>query len=113
MYKRQVYATTCVAKGEAIDTDWMGGLYDGVCLLSDLNENILAEGTADAVKAAYNGILDGSVHVFAGPYHGEGVDFSGNTVTIDKAEGEWYEENEVVSAPSFNYIIDGVEVIGE
>lgn len=108
-----VYATTCVAKGEAIDTDWMGGLYDGVCLLSDLNENILAEGTADAVKAAYNGILDGSVHVFAGPYHGEGVDFSGNTVTIDKAEGEWYEENEVVSAPSFNYIIDGVEVIGE
>ena len=88
-------------------------MYDGVCLLSDLNENILAEGTADAVKAAYNGILDGSVHVFAGPYHGEGVDFSGNTVTIDKAEGEWYEENEVVSAPSFNYIIDGVEVIGE
>ncbi len=108
-----VYATTCVAKGEAIDTDWMGGLYDGVCLLSDLNEGLLAEGTADAVKAAYNGILDGSVQVFAGPFHGEGVDFDGNTVTVDIAEGEWYVENETVSAPSFNYIIDGVEVIGE
>lgn len=107
-----VYATTCVAKGEAIDVDWMGGLYDGVCLLSDLNEGILAEGTADAVKAAYNGILAGEVQVFAGPYHGEGVDFDGNTVTIDVAEGEFYIENEVASAPSFNYIIDGVEVIG-
>lgn len=108
-----VYATTCVAKGDPIDTDWMGGLYDGVCLLSDLNENLLGEGTADAVKTAYNGILDGSIHVFAGPYHGEGVDFDGNTVTIDVAEGEWYEENEFVSAPSFNYIIDGIEVVGE
>ena len=82
-------------------------------MLADLNENILAEGTAEAVKAAYNGILDGSVQVFAGPYHGEGVDFDGNVVTIDIAEGEWYVENETVSAPSFNFIIDGVEVIGE
>ncbi|MBQ3200916.1 MAG: BMP family ABC transporter substrate-binding protein [Clostridia bacterium] len=107
-----VYATTCVAKGEPIDVDWMGGLYDGVCLLSDMNEGIVAEGTAEAVKAAYEGILAGEVQPFAGPYHGEGVDFDGNTVTIDVAEGEWYVENEVASAPSFNYIIDGVEVIG-
>lgn len=39
------YAVNCVVNGEPIDTDWSGGMAEGVCDISPLNEAIVAEGT--------------------------------------------------------------------
>ena len=102
-----------VVAGEAIATDWAGDLASGMCKLSELNEAIVAPGTAEAVEAASAKIISGELKVFAGPLTGTGVDFGGNTVTIDLKAGESFDESGTASAPSWNYIIPGVEVIGE
>jgi basic membrane protein A and related proteins len=105
------YAVTANMNGEAIDVDWSGGLADGVCMLSALNESIIADGTEKAVKDAEAGIIAGDVQVFAGPLVGEGMDFDGNVVSIDLADGESFIECETASAPSWNFIVTGVSVV--
>jgi basic membrane protein A len=101
------YALNCLLTGEAIAQDWCGDYADGACYLSDLNTDVVADGTAEAIEAAAAGIIDGSVQVFAGPLHG--VDADGNELNL--AEGEFYTENETSSSPSFAYIIDGITVL--
>lgn len=105
------YAVNCMVNGEEIAKDWSKGLADGVCDISPLNEAIVAPGTAEAIEAARAKIVSGELKIFVGPLKGEGVDFSGNKVSIDLKEGEEFVEP--ASAPSWNYIIDGIEVIGE
>jgi basic membrane protein A len=101
------YALNCLLTGEEIAQDWCGSYADGACYLSDLNTDVVADGTAEAIEAAAAGIIDGSVQVFAGPLHG--VDADGNELNL--AEGEYYTENETSSSPSFAYIIDGITVL--
>ena len=101
------YALGCLLSGDAIDQDWCGTYADGACYLSQYNEDLLAEGTKEAVEAAAAGLADGSVQVFAGPLHG--VDAEGNE--LDLKEGEAFIENENSSAPSFAYIIDDLTVL--
>ena len=100
-----VYAVQAVVNGETIAVDWAGDVADGMCNISPLNEAIVAPGTAEAVDAARAKIVSGELQVFAGPLS----DASGVVV----AEGEHYPESETASAPSFAYIIEGIEVIGE
>ena len=100
-----------VLSGGPIPVDWCKGYEDGAVFLSPLNESIVAPGTAEAIEAAAQGILSGA-HVFAGPLTGEGVDWDGNPVYLDLADGEHFPESEAQSAPSFNYIISGITVIG-
>ena len=38
--------------GEAIDADWTGTLATGSVVLTELNENVAAEGTAEAIAEA-------------------------------------------------------------
>lgn len=101
------YALNCMIKGEAIDQDWCGDYAEGACYLSDLNKDVVAEGTQAAIDKAAAGIKDGSVQVFAGPLHGVNAD--GDELNL--AKGESYTENEKGSAPSFDYIIDGITVL--
>ena len=101
------YALDCLTGGKEIPQDWCGDYSGGACYLSPLNEDIAAEGTADAIEAAASGINDGSVQVFAGPLHG--VDGEGKELNL--AEGEAYTENETSSAPAFAYLIDGITVL--
>lgn len=101
------YALNCMIKGEAIDQDWCGDYADGACYLSDLNKDVVAEGTQAAIDKAAAGIKDGSVEVFAGPLHGINAD--GDELNL--AQGESYTENEKASAPSFDYIVDGITVL--
>jgi len=75
-----------------------------------LNEAIVADGTAEAIETAKQGIIDGTVQVFAGPLKGTGDNF-GTAVSIDIPEGEYYTENETASAPSWCYIIDGITIV--
>ena len=104
------YAVESVLKGEAIATDWCKGYADDAVYLSPLNENIAAAGTKEAIEKAAGELVAGK-HVFAGPLTGEGVDFGGNKVTLDLAEGEHFPESEEQSAPSFNFIIPGITVV--
>ena len=106
--KYLIYAVNCVVNGEPIATDWAGDLASGMCDISDINEAIAAPGTDDAVKAARDKIVSGDLQVFAGPLKGTSSDGK----TIEVAEGDHYPESEQASAPSWSYIIDGIEVIG-
>lgn len=59
---------------------WYGGLADNTVTISPLSENC-AEGTADAIEAARQGIIDGTLDIFAGPLN----DNAGNVMV---KEGE-------------------------
>ncbi len=105
------YAIDCMMKGEKIAQDWCKGLADKSVYLSPLNDAIIAKGTAEAIEAAKADIIAGKLHVFAGPLTGTGTDFSGKTVTLDLKAGEYFHEQETASAPSFNYIIPGINIL--
>jgi basic membrane protein A len=107
------YAVQSIIDGKEIPADWCQGLAQGAVFLSPLNTAIAAPGTQEAIDKAAAAIKDGTLHVFAGPLAGSGKDFSGNPVSIDLKAGDWFHESETQSAPSWNYIIPGVNVIGE
>jgi len=98
------YALSCMVSGEAITQDWCEGLAEDAVYLSDLNEATVAEGTVDAVEKAKTGLIDGSIQVFQGPLY----DTNGAIVVED---GAAYKENEKASAPSWDKIIKGINVL--
>ena len=98
------FAVQNLVNGAAIPTDWSGGLKEGVCDVSQLNEDIIAPGTAAAIEAARQKIL-GGWDVFTGPLHG--VNSNGEEKTL--AAGEVF--TEPASAPSWDYILDGITVV--
>ncbi len=108
-----IFAIEQVVAGEPIPADWAGDMASGMCDISDLNEAIVAEGTAELVEIAREGILSGELKVFAGPLSGTGLNYDGSVATIELAEDEFYDESGTQSAPSWNYIIDGIEIINE
>jgi len=84
------YAVKCVIDGEPIATDWCQGYADGATKITELNENAVAEGTAEKVAEVEEALKNGTLHVFDGYFH----------------------ESELASAPSFAIIIDGIEELG-
>ena len=58
------YAITAAMNGEAIDADWTGTLATGSVVLTELNENVVAAGTAEAVEAAKAELEAGTRHVY-------------------------------------------------
>lgn len=106
------YAVQSIIDGTAISTDWCKGLADGAVYLSPLNTDIAAPGTQEAIDQAAQSIKDGTLHVFAGPLTGTATDASGKTTTIEIKAGDWYHESETQSAPSWCYIIPGINVVG-
>jgi basic membrane protein A len=106
------FAVQSVIDGTAIPTDWCQGLAEKAVFLSPLNTDIAAPGTQEAIDKAAADIIAGTLHVFTGPLTGSGVNFDGSTATIDLKEGEVFEESKTQSAPYWNFIIPGVNVIG-
>lgn len=102
------FAIKSMIDGTAIPDDWCQGFADGAVYLSPLNEAIIADGTKEAIEAAEAQLKDG-FHVFSGPLHG--VDGDGNEWTL--AEGDFFDESGEQSAPSFTYIVDGINSIVE
>ncbi len=58
------YIIGCVQNGETIDKDWTGTLSTGSVVLTDVNENAAAEGTAEKLEEVKGQLEDGSLHVF-------------------------------------------------
>lgn len=105
-----IYVTEAVRnviEGKEIPVDWCKGLADDAVYLSPLNEDIAAEGTQEAIDKAAEAIKAGELHVFAGPL--KGVNPDGEKIEV--AEGDYFKEQVDASAPAWNYIIDGCNVV--
>ena len=104
------YATKCVIDGTAIDTDWCKGFAEGADKLTDLNDKVVAEGTAENVKEVEDAFIDGSLHVF------DTSTFTVNGKELTDADSEYisdgyFHESEKASAPAFDFIIDGITAV--
>mgnify|MGYP000671207090 CR=1 FL=1 len=58
------YVFDCLVNGETIAKDWTAGMKDGAVVVTELNEAIAAEGTAEKIAEVEAGLADGSIHVF-------------------------------------------------
>ena len=99
-----------VIDGTAIDTDWCKGFAEGADKLTDLNDKVVAEGTAEKVKEVEDAIIDGSLHVF------DTSTFTVNGKELTDADSEYisdgyFHESEKASAPAFDFIIDGITAV--
>ena len=114
-----VYAINCVASSEDIGYDWTGTLATGSVVLTDVNEQAAAAGTAEKIAEVMKALEDGSVKVF------DTATFTvnGETVTTYLADvddlGDYVGETEAISdgvflesfyrsAPYFDLDIDGI-----
>lgn len=105
-----IYVTEAVQAmidGTEIPVDWCKGLSDDAVYLSPLNTEIAAEGTQEAIDEAKAALVSGERYVFAGPLKGTSPD--GETIEIE--EGDFFPEQVDASAPSWNYIIEGCNVV--
>ena len=114
------YAVKCVIDGAPIDADWCKGLSEGAVLITPLNENTVAEGTAEKVAEVEKAIIDGTLHVFdtaTFTVGGEKLeDLIANNADYakyaDYVSDGYYHESALASAPSFDIALDGITTLG-
>ena len=116
------YCIDAVQNGKAIDTDWTGTIETGSVELTELNEDVAAEGTQAKLDEVKAGLADGSIHVY------DTANFTVDGATLDsyKADvddmGDYEPETEVISdgyfheseyrsAPYFDLQIDGINLL--
>ena len=116
------YAIKAVMNGETIDTDWTGTLATGSVVLTDVNEKVAAEGTADAIAEAKAKLEDGSLKVFditTFTVKGKQLDSYMADVDTDKdytpdteaVKDGAFLESTYRSAPYFDVQIDGINLL--
>ena len=112
------------AKGEKIDADWCGGIKEGSVVLTGINQDVAAEGTADAIKEAVEKIKAGELKVFDAAtftVNGEALESYKADVDTDAAftpdteviADGYFHESEFRSAPCFDLRIDGINLLNE
>ena len=118
------YAITAAMNGDPIDTDWTGTLATGSVVLTDLNANVAAEGTQEAIDAAKAELEDGTRQVFdvttftvdgqqVESYQAD-VDTDANyTPDTEVVENGAFQESKFRSAPYFDLRIDGITLLDE
>ena len=118
------YAITAVAEGTEIAADWTGTLATGSVVLTDLNTDVAAEGTQEAIDEAIAALEAGTLHVFDTSTFTVG----GETLTTYMADVDtdpdytpdteaitdgYFHESEYRSAPYFDLRIDGITLLDE
>ena len=112
------------SKGEKIDADWCGGIKEGSVVLTGINQDVAAEGTADEIKAAVEKIKAGELKVFDAAtftVNGEALESYKADVDTDAAftpdteviADGYFHESEFRSAPCFDLRIDGINLLNE
>ncbi len=116
------YAMDCIAKGEAVASDWTGDIETGSVVLSEVNEAVAAEGTAEAIADAEAKLTAGELQVFDTSTFTVGgetltsymadvdtdADYTADTeVIVDGA----FQESTFRSAPYFDIQIDGITLL--
>jgi basic membrane protein A len=116
------YAIAAVQNGEAFDTNWTGTLQTGSVQLTELNEDVAAEGTQAKLDEVTAALEDGSVHVFdTSTFTVEGKQLDSYLADVeadDAYEHEtevisdgYFHESEYRSAPYFDLQIDGINLL--
>lgn len=117
-------AIESVMNGEAIPADWCGGIEEGSVVLTEVNEAVAAEGTAEAIAEAQAKLIAGELHVFdtsTFTVNGEALDSYMADVDTDQdytpdteviSDG-YFHESEYRSAPYFDLRIDGITLLDE
>ena len=116
------YVVNCVKNGEAIAADWTGTIATGSVVLTDINEQAAAAGTADKVAAVKADIESGKLHVFdttTFTVEGKTLDSYMADVDTDPAytpdtevvENGFFNESVKRSAPYFDLQIDGITLL--
>ena len=116
------YAIKAAQNDEAIDTDWTGTLETGSVELTDINEDVAAKGTADAIKDVKAKLESGELQVF------DITKFTVDGKTVDSykadvdTDADYTPDTEVIkdgafkestfrSAPYFDLKIDGITLL--
>ena len=112
------------SKGEKIAADWCGGIAEGSVVLTGINQDVAAEGTADAIKAAVEKIKSGELKVFdTATFTKDGAAIESYKADVDTdaaftpdteviSDG-FFHESEYRSAPCFDLRIDGINLLNE
>lgn len=114
------YAIEAVANGESFDQDWCHGMDMGAVVMTDLNEAIAAEGTAEKLAEVEKAIHDGTLQVFdTSTFTIDGAELTqafaldtDGDFTPDSEEAVFdgaFHESYFQSAPYFALTIDGIE----
>ena len=118
------YAIEAVVNGESFDQDWCHGMDEGAVVMTPLNEDIAAAGTAEKLAEVEEAIRTGALQVFdtaTFTVGGEEVTASfaldtDGDFTPDSEEAVFdgaYHESYFQSAPYFAAKIDGIEWVNE
>ena len=116
------YCFEIMQKGEAIPADWVGDLSNGSVELTDINEDVAAEGTAAKLEEVKAQLEDGTLQVFdttTFTVDGKEVttymadvdtdaNYEGDTEAIENGH---FQESIYRSAPYFNLEIDGINLL--
>ena len=118
------YVIEAVKNGENYDTDWCGTLETDSVALTELNEAVAAEGTAEKLEEVKAALLDGSVKVFDTTTWTVGGETMEQAYALD-TDGDWapdseeaihdgaFFESEYRSAPYFALDIDGITLLDQ
>ena len=117
------FVVNAVKNGEEIPADWTGTIDTGSVELTELNDAVAAEGTAEKLEEVKAGLADGSIHVFdtANAITVEGKPLDSYKADVDDmgdyapdtevvADG-YFHESEYRSAPYFDLNIDGINLL--
>ena len=111
------YAVKSIIDGTEIAVDWCQGYAEDAVLLTELNEKAVAPGTAEKVAEIEAALKAGELKVFDTATWTVGGETITTTTDIDGYYGNEYiidgafAESVLASAPSFDFVIDGVTVL--
>ena len=111
-------------KGEEIPADWCGGIEEGSVVLTEVNEQAAAAGTAEAIEEAKTKLVAGELHVFdTSTFTVDGETLTSHMADVDTDQDYtpdteaisdgYFHESEYRSAPYFDLRIDGIKLLDE
>ncbi|MCB7319694.1 BMP family ABC transporter substrate-binding protein [Lacrimispora sp. 210928-DFI.3.58] len=107
------YAVQCMLDGTEIPVDWCKGFAEGAVQITELNDAVVAPGTAEKVKEVEDALTAGTLHVFdtsTWTVNGETLEtYEKNG--IEYISDGYFHESEFASAPAFDILIDGITTI--
>ena len=118
------YAIETIVNGETLDQDWCHGMDEGAVVMTPLNEDIAAAGTAEKLAEVEEAIRSGELQVFdTSTFTVDGqevtsclaIDTDGDFVA-DSEEAVFdgaFHESYFQSAPYFTLQIDGIEWLND
>ena len=116
------FVVNAVKNGEEIPADWTGTIETGSVELTELNEDVAAEGTAAKLEEVKAGLGDGSIHVFdcnaisvegkpLESYQADVDDMGDYAPDTEVVSDGYFHESEFRSAPYFDLNIDGINLL--